>query len=64
MFEIPDLTRIKLDLLREIPRVYSTLLTRLNREGVTESDLLNHVKSAQWDGILEDYYDRFILHAG
>ncbi|MBF0178498.1 MAG: hypothetical protein HQM03_00570 [Magnetococcales bacterium] len=64
MFEIPDLTRIKLDLLREIPRVYGSLLARLNREGVTESDLLNDAKSAQWGGILEDYYDRFIMHAG
>ncbi|MBF0127512.1 MAG: hypothetical protein HQM02_09910 [Magnetococcales bacterium] len=63
MFESADLTRIKLDLLKGIPRAYSSMLTHLYQAGLTESDILNDAKNARLCGILDDYYERFILRA-
>lgn len=60
MFESADLTRLKLDLLKGIPGIYNKLLTRLNLEGLVETDILNASKRKQLDGILDYYYQKFM----
>ncbi|MBF0627937.1 MAG: hypothetical protein HQL91_06930 [Magnetococcales bacterium] len=61
MFESADLMRLKLDLLREIPAAYSSLISRLHREGLAEMEGVDDARQSRLCGILDDYYDRFIL---
>lgn len=63
MFEIADLTRIKLDLIKGNPRIYSMLLSRLHREGLTEMNMVDEAKHSRMCGILNDCYDRFIQYS-
>ncbi|MEO5331933.1 MAG: hypothetical protein H7839_07895 [Magnetococcus sp. YQC-5] len=63
MFECADWNRIKLDLLKGIPRAYSSLLTRLSQDGLSEVDVMDDAKFTRLSGILDDYYNQFVLHA-
>lgn len=63
MFEIADLTRIQLDLIKGVPPAYSNLLIRLNREGLTQMDWMDETKNSRMCGILNEYYDQYILRA-
>ncbi|MBF0439332.1 MAG: hypothetical protein HQL93_09450 [Magnetococcales bacterium] len=63
MFESADLIRIKLDLLKGVPRVYTRFLSRLYQEGLAEMDLVDSAKSSRLCGILDDYCERYILRA-
>jgi hypothetical protein len=60
MWEHSDLTQLKLDLLKGMPRVYNKLVVRLNREGLVESDIHDAKKRKQMDGILDYYYRKFM----
>ncbi len=60
MLEQSDLTQLKLDMLRGMPRVYKKLTVRLNREGLVESDIFDAKKRKQMDGILDYYYRKFM----
>ncbi|MBF0613775.1 MAG: hypothetical protein G8237_07900 [Magnetococcales bacterium] len=63
MFESVDLMRIKMDLLREIPTAYSSLLRRLQKEGLAAMEGMDERGQSRFCTILDDYYDRFILGA-
>jgi hypothetical protein len=60
MWEHADLTQLKLDLLKGMPRVYNKLVVRLNREGLIEADIFDAKKRKQIDGILDYYYRKFM----
>ena len=60
MWEHSDVTQLKLDLLKVMPRVYNKLVVRLNREGLVESDIFDAKKRKQLDGILDYYYRKFM----
>ncbi|MBF0271846.1 MAG: hypothetical protein HQL98_07280 [Magnetococcales bacterium] len=63
MFESADLMRIKLDLLKGVPAAYSSLMSRLYREGLAEMDGVDEARQSRLCGILDDYYDQYILRA-
>ncbi|MBF0448056.1 MAG: hypothetical protein HQL67_07650 [Magnetococcales bacterium] len=60
MLECADLTQLKLDLLKGMPRVYHKLIARLNQEGLVEEDIFDADKRRQMDGILDYYYRKFM----
>ncbi|MBF0147057.1 MAG: hypothetical protein HQL84_13290 [Magnetococcales bacterium] len=60
MFVSSDLTRLKLNLLKGMPGLYSRLVTRLNVEGLMESDIMDDAKRRRIDGILDYFYSRFM----
>ncbi|MBF0340541.1 MAG: hypothetical protein HQL95_06190 [Magnetococcales bacterium] len=60
MFESADLMRIKLDLLKGEPAAYRSLVSRLHREGLAEMEG-DEAQLSRLRGILDDYYDRYIL---
>ncbi|MBF0107748.1 MAG: hypothetical protein HQL76_01040 [Magnetococcales bacterium] len=60
MFVHSDLTRLKLNLLKGMPGIYNRLVTRLNAEGLMESDLFDDAKRRRIDGILDYFYSRFM----
>ncbi|MBF8273056.1 MAG: hypothetical protein HW380_2161 [Magnetococcales bacterium] len=60
MFVSSDLTRLKLNLLKGMPGVYSRLITRLNVEGLVESDIMDDVKRRRIDGILDYFHYKFM----
>ncbi|MBF0414858.1 MAG: hypothetical protein HQL78_03625 [Magnetococcales bacterium] len=61
MFVSSDLTRLKFNLLKSMPGVYSKLITRLNVEGLTENDIQDDIKRRRIDGILDYFHRKFIL---
>jgi hypothetical protein len=60
MLERSDLTQLKLDLLKGMPRIYNKLAARLNLEGLVEEDIFDANKRQQMDGILDYYYRKFM----
>jgi hypothetical protein len=60
MLEHADLTQLKLDLLKGMPRVHNKLVVRLNQEGLVEADIFDAKKRKQMDGILDYYYRKFM----
>ncbi|MBF0455614.1 MAG: hypothetical protein HQL72_12465 [Magnetococcales bacterium] len=60
MLEPSDLTRLKLDLLKGMPRVYTKLIMRLSQEGLVEADFYDAKKQTRMDDILDYYYQKFM----
>lgn len=60
MFQPSDLTQLKLDLIKGMPRVYKKLVVRLKQEGFVEQNLFDEKKRLQLDKILDDYFSRFL----
>lgn len=60
MLEHSDLTLLKLDLIKGMPRVYNKLVVRFNREGLVEEDIFDAKKRKLIDGILDYYYRKFM----
>lgn len=60
MLEQSDLTQLKLDVLKGMPRVYQKLIVRLNQEGLKESDIMDADKQKQLNAILDYYYRKFM----
>lgn len=60
MFSNSDLTRLKLNLLKGLPGVYNRVITRLNSEGLVESDILDDTKRKRIDGILDYFHRKFM----